>query len=350
MLPKAELRRRLAALRALMRKKNLDAILLYGHPAEDLEYARWLTGTSARHFSNYILITDSEELITEIRWAADDLVFRSAIKSIIPVASGEGAAAEVTKRVAGIRRLGIVGLAPYVDMAAIAAEKVDISRDVEELMMIKSAWEIGQIKRACRAVIRGLTELRIRPGMAEQQIAAAFEFAVISRGFECRVKNQPSVVAGRRLAVTTLATPSLYRLRRGDIVCIDTGATWNGYNSDITRCFVVGRSKWFRYYEALAKVQDAVIAKLRPGMVSSDLLSMYRAELEKHGLARYLVPIDLGHGIGCGHHEKPDIGEDDTVLRAGMVFTVEPELNLKATRVRIEDVVALTARGARKLS
>ena len=59
-----------------------------------------------------------------------------------------------------------------------------------------------------------------------------------------------------------------------------------------------------------------------------------------------LVLADLGHGIGTGKREYPEIGFDESILEKGMVFTLEPEAKLQdGTLVRYEDVFYVGEKG-----
>jgi Xaa-Pro dipeptidase len=83
------------------------------------------------------------------------------------------------------------------------------------------------------------------------------------------------------------------------------------------------------------------------------------ARAAAHGLERHFLSLFIGHGIGCGSNEPPYIGEAipgaaTVTLEAGMVFAVEPLIWLPGVQggagVRLEDMIAVTGTGSRRIS
>ncbi len=115
-------------------------------------------------------------------------------------------------------------------------------------------------------------------------------------------------------------------IRRGDVLGSGASADIAGYNSEVERNMFVGKpsAAAARYHRQMLKMQDAALAALRPRGRCSDVDRAVLAFAKKEGLTRYLLHHS-GHAIGLEGHEAPflDVG-DDTEVRPGMVFTVEP--------------------------
>lgn len=143
------------------------------------------------------------------------------------------------------------------------------------------------------------------------------------------------------------------RLRAGDAVVIDIGASLGGYHSDITRMAVIGEAP-DGYEAAHAVVEQAVGAALeaaRPGVRASDVDAAARRVIEEAGYGEYF-PHRTGHGLGLEEHEPPYLTKtSSTILEEGMVFSIEPGVYLQGRfGVRLEEIVVLRQGGPAILS
>lgn len=116
------------------------------------------------------------------------------------------------------------------------------------------------------------------------------------------------------------------KIRRGDVLGSGASADIAGYNSEVERNLFVGKPdpKAERYHKLAVKMQEAALGALRPGGKCSDVDRAVRRFAKTQGLTGYLLHHS-GHSIGLEGHEAPflDVG-DDTLVKPGMVFTVEP--------------------------
>jgi Xaa-Pro aminopeptidase len=104
-------------------------------------------------------------------------------------------------------------------------------------------------------------------------------------------------------------------------------------------------------FDHMVALQDIAFEAIRPGVSCSDVDRAVRAYHDEHGLWKYWKH-HTGHCIGLRYHEGPflDIG-DDTVIEAGMVFTVEPGLYAAGLGgFRHSDTVAVTEDGTELLT
>lgn len=144
-------------------------------------------------------------------------------------------------------------------------------------------------------------------------------------------------------------------LSEGDMVLIDTGCAFHGYNSDITRSYVFGEpTKRQRDIWALEKeAQAAAFEAAQPGAPCESADWAARAVLQRAGLGPDYrlpgLPHRTGHGIGLDVHESPNLVRGDkTPLAAGMCFSNEPMIVLPGEfGIRLEDHFYMTESGSR---
>jgi Xaa-Pro aminopeptidase len=121
----------------------------------------------------------------------------------------------------------------------------------------------------------------------------------------------------------------------------------------MTRTYAVGkldaRSK--RIYKAVLESQLAAIDAIRPGVSCAAVDRAARKVLTGYGMDKLFIH-STGHGLGLEIHERPRIGRKDlTKLEAGMAITIEPGVYQEGVGgVRIEDTVAVTAKGCEVLT
>jgi Xaa-Pro aminopeptidase len=136
------------------------------------------------------------------------------------------------------------------------------------------------------------------------------------------------------------------------VVC-DFGVILAGYCSDQTRAVWVGEptDEARRAYDAVNQAQLSAIESVRPGATVAQVDTAARKVLRRAGLGRYFTH-STGHGVGLEIHEAPRVAQgQDEVLQPGMVITIEPGVYFPGKwGVRIEDIVAVTARGCELLT
>lgn len=151
-------------------------------------------------------------------------------------------------------------------------------------------------------------------------------------------------------------------IRAGSPIIVDIfpRSEKTGYFADITRTFVKGRAgeKVLRMYEAVREAQEGALGQIRDGARVRDIHGAIHALFARHGFKTGRSGGRMqgffhgtGHGLGLEIHEPPRIADNDAVLEAGMVVTVEPGLYYHPTGgMRIEDTVLVTRTGIRNLT
>ena len=223
---------------------------------------------------------------------------------------------------------------------------------IETKRAIKDKEEIALIKKAiscAKTTLRAMAN-RLRPGVSESDISRYAEIDFLKKG--ARAAFLPIVAVGKNSSKPH-ARPANARISASSFVMIDVGCTLNGYNSDLTRMFFLGRIKDSikKIYGIVHHAQARAISMIRPGVKIADVDSAARSFIDEQGYGKYFGHA-LGHGVGLEVHEQPTISRLNTdVLRAGMVFTVEPAIYIpNVGGVRIEDMVLVTKDGCEVLT
>lgn len=229
------------------------------------------------------------------------------------------------------------------------AEFIDAHADISSIRLLKSAEEIALLKRAIGISERALeaTLQKLRIGQSETDIAAILLGEMFANGAD-GVAFEPIVAAGANSAEPHAVPRADYAIRAGDSLLIDFGASWRGYNADITRTFFVGEvsDRDRAFYETVEEANHNGRAAAKPGVTAHAVDDAVQQTLERSNFAEF-ARHKTGHGLGLDVHESPHIMRGNRQeLTAGMVFTVEPGLYRGGEcGVRIEDDVAVTTDG-----
>ena len=234
-------------------------------------------------------------------------------------------------------------------VAALGASRVEPSEgQVEALRASKDEDEVDAIRRAADLAVAALAETlpTIGAGQSELAVAARLEFRLRERGSEWH-PFQTIVASGPRAALPH-ARAADRLIERGDLLLIDFGATVDGYCSDLTRTFVVGRAdaRQRATYDAVREAQRSAIAGIRSGMSGRDADAIARRSLDSAGFGP-AFRHSLGHGLGLEVHEDPRLAPTaEGLLPAGAVVTIEPGVYFEGWGgVRLEDDVFLSNDG-----
>jgi Xaa-Pro dipeptidase len=229
------------------------------------------------------------------------------------------------------------------------AEFVDAHQEISSLRLLKSADEIGKLKKAIGISEAALeaTLLQVKEGQTEKEIESILLNELFSHGAD-GLSFDPIVAAGDNSAQPHAKARPNYKIKAGDALLIDFGASWQGYNADITRTFFVKKVSDFdrAFYETVlaANEKGREVSKEKTSAHSVD--DAVQIVLESSQFAQFRRH-KTGHGLGLDVHEAPQImrGNHDA-LEKGMVFTIEPGLYREGEcGVRIEDDVVISEKG-----
>ena len=215
---------------------------------------------------------------------------------------------------------------------------------VEDLRLTKTSEEIAKIKKACSILDKSFEEAvtYIKEGVTEADIAIELEYRMKKAGGE-KLAFETIVASGYRSSIPHgVATNK--KIKKGEFITIDFGTTYQWYNSDITRTAFLGAptNKDKSIYEIVYNAQKLAIESVKENVKTRDLDKVARDFISKSGFGEYFSH-SLGHGVGLGIHERPNISKkDNNYLKRGMVFTIEPGVYIPGYQgVRIEDTLAL---------
>jgi Xaa-Pro aminopeptidase len=227
---------------------------------------------------------------------------------------------------------------------------------------IKTPKEVRMLKKANAVAEIGLRvfERNLKPGLTEIQLATSIEHEIVASGM---LKHRANRVVACAFIASGSTTAEAHRyafgstrrkLRRGDLVMLELDVIADGYSSDTTRTFVVGKPNRLqkRLFEAVLDSQTTAISAIKPNVAAAEIARISNDVIRRHGFAEYLVH-GLGHGIGLAIHESiPTLHlESKDVLQPGMVHSIEPGIyGQRIGGVRIEDDILDTERGAEYLS
>jgi len=215
--------------------------------------------------------------------------------------------------------------------------------------MIKSAPEISLMRLASQvtlavydAVYHALSE-----GMTQHDVSALIDKAYERVGFP----GDASVMVGEYTAFPHGSrTPQI--IREGTIIMIDDGCTVEGYQSDVTRTFVLGKAsdKMKSVFEIVHRAQSAALAAAKPGAECGSIDAAARKVVTDAGYGPDYKHFThrLGHGLGMDGHEWPYLVRGNSEkLQANITTSNEPGIYIRGEfGVRIEDDMHITENGA----
>ncbi len=232
-------------------------------------------------------------------------------------------------------------------------ELVPVIKMVEDSRVIKDPEEIALIKAAVLILKNAVTYFKsiLKPGLSEIDLAVQMEYFIMAASGE-RSSFEIIVASGSNSAFPH-ARPTKRVIKPNDMVLLDLGVNYDGYNSDLTRMFFLGKinHKSEKLYDIVKEAQRRSIKAIRPGAKISRIDSIARDFIRKKGFGDNFGHA-LGHGIGLEVHEAPAVSsKNHAELKPGMVFTIEPAVYLSERGgIRIEDMVLVTRKGCEILT
>jgi len=359
---KGERQERCERARKLMAENSLDAIVL-------------MEGTSLRYF-------------TGIRWWGGERLFACVIPAkgmafyICPAFEEGRAREQITNAPDGNQpdvRIWQEDDSPYERLAqglkdrGIAAGKIGVEETIRFVFtdgiaqhapqatittatpvtagcrMIKSAHEIALMRLACQVTLAAYEAayLAVKDGMTQSQVEMlvrqAHEQLGFSGGTDVQIGEFSAFPHGS-------VTPQV--VHEGSIVLMDGACTVEGYQSDITRTFVLGKAtdKMKQVFDIVHRAQSAALSAARPGVECGAIDAAARKVVTDGGYGpdyKYFTHR-LGHGMGMDGHEWPYLVRGNrTKLQANMTTSDEPGIYIRGEfGIRLEDDMHVTENGA----
>ena len=339
---------------ARLKKEKLDGLIVFS-PAN----ISYLCGFISR--DAYLFVSGKKNIyFTDARYLDEVKKYLQGKFTIKDISGSfsQSLAGEVSKL--GLKRLGFE--ARQVSFDAFRRIKSGFGRGVilvpthdlvEELRQKKKKEELTKIRRATQITVEALKYARrlIKPGVREIEAAAELERFIRFRGAEATAFEM--IVASGSNSSFPHHRTGQRKIRNNEPVLIDLGVDYQGYKSDLTRIFFLGRINFSvrRIYDIVTQAQIRALESIKPGVLTGQVDASARRFISEKGFGECFTH-SLGHGVGLEVHEAPRISSaGKTKLENGMVFTLEPAIYLpNKFGVRIEDMVLVTEKGAELIS
>ena len=211
-----------------------------------------------------------------------------------------------------------------------------IRKTTEQIEAMAAA---GEIQARCLRMLHA----KARPGVTTKELDEAAEKFIRSQGAAPSFKGYrgfPGSICTSPNSMVVHGIPGPYELRRGDILSIDVGVTYEGWVADAAITIPIGETP-DEAEPLLTATRDALFAGIdqaRPGNHLSDVSHAIQTRVEEDGLS--VIRTLVGHGIGRDMHEDPQIPNfgdpgKGPELEVGMVLAIEPMVNAGGPEVRM---------------
>jgi Xaa-Pro dipeptidase len=221
--------------------------------------------------------------------------------------------------------------------------------------MIKDAHELELMRLASAATLKVYEAVyrALQPGLTQDQVSQLIDAGYRRVGFP----GEASVQIGEYTALPH-GSIAPQTIREGTIIMIDDGCSVEGYQSDITRTFVLGRAtaKMHTVFDIVKRAQTAALQAARPGAPLESIDAAGRKVVTDGGYGPGFKYFShrLGHGMGMDGHEWPYLVKNNmfgwnraVTAQPGMVFSDEPGIYIRGEfGVRLEDDMYITGEGA----
>ncbi len=313
----AEFERRNQLARDLMRKENLQALVVFGNSGmyrHNEANVYWLTNYLDLHHNYLVLPLEGEpallvglinhvpnarllSVIQDTRWGTYE-----PAREIV---------AQLKKNGIGKGRVGLVGVnatfnmgMPYQHFAALSQglpeiEWLDVTRAFAGMRLIKSDEEFEWLRKAAEftdATIAAL-EKEVKPGLTEFELIGIIEAAYRSRGGQPHLAYLRSMPMDAPTACVPSQNVTDRVIQKGDVIILEISASYWGYSGQIQRPIALGRdptAEWKKLFEIGAQAYDRICRALKPGATEGDVIRSAAII----GQAGYRIYDDLIHGFG----------------------------------------------------
>ena len=353
-----ERRARLAKAQELMGRFGMDAIYLDG--GTTLDYYNGMHWWTSERLMGMLLPKSGETVyITpafERSRALEQIRFGHDVRTWQENENPYALIAQVMRQWhVGTGVLGIEEKVPFFRSTGIAAamphaKLVPATPVTAGCRAIKSPAELALMQLACDATLALYKAIwqGLEPGMTQQHIAAWVDAGYTRMG----LRGDASINVG---AYTALPHGSREPqvIREGTPVMLDDGCYVDGYMSDLTRTFTLGKAsdKMKRVFDIVRKAQQAALAAAHPGATMESVDAAARKVIADAGYGPGYTYFShrLGHGIGMDMHEWYYLVQGNTRrIETGMTFSDEPGIYIPGEfGVRLEDDMHVGADGAR---
>ena len=347
------MKERIKALKETMAKKKLDGFLVM-----DEKSIFYLTKAMG---ANFLIIPREGQNFLYVYSVNYEAVKREAENCVVElIKRGEKITKKAAEKIENlkIRNVGFDTLTAemFLQLRKLLRGKAKLKHKSEliwELRKVKDKEELELMKKAAEITSIGMRTAYevLRPGMTEIEVAAEIEYAMRKAGSWGLAFD--TIVASGSRSTYPHGWCTDKKIKKGELVVVDIGATYRNYRADMTRTLVAGKpsKKQEKIFNIVKEAQEKAFQSVRSGKKARDVDAVARKIIEDAGYGEYFVH-GLGHGVGLEIHEPPTLNsQSKDRLKAGNVVTVEPGIYIVGFGgVRIEDTVLVKRRGAERLT
>ena len=377
-----EIEKRIGNLQSYLIKENVNSCLILQNV--DLFY---FSGTIQR---SYLFIPDEGDPFLMVQKDFDRAKEESPLKNILLIERPR-AIAQILKKQGGLKRIGLefdvlpVNQVRQLEKMFPESEFVDISKAIKQVRMIKSPYEIGELRHSAeildevfefaREVFKlGMTEIEAESRLIELGRRRGHQGLTRMRAWNQDMVNA-CVLSGNSGSVLTHLDVSVIgpgispafpqgssynQIEMNVPIQIDFSIAYNGYITDGARTYVIGTlpTKLLEAYEVILEIRNKMEKGAKPGLPCSDLYHLSSQIVKKRGLEDHFIGTKkdqapfVGHGIGLEIDEFPLLAKGfSQPLEIGMVFAFEPKFIFPEMGVvALEDDYAVTENGVERLT
>jgi Xaa-Pro aminopeptidase len=372
--PEKEYKTRISKIRKQMEKKGIEDLLVFGnsHDKGDLTYLSnfYPFGKTAlilrknENRNGEVIITDGilhGEPINSYIWT-------TWIKDFRPVHHDSSEFASNIARVLkedGAERVGIVGM-DNIPMSISDQLKNNLKNTKWEdfwapftmVKSIRSQSEVSLLKQVGKITAGGMRAAveSVKEDMTEHDVVGIANKTMFELG--AHELFFPTIVSSGPRSGLKHSYPTKRRIRRGDMVYLDMGASRYGYNSDMSRSMVLGGAN-IEQKQVLDEVLNGynVLTVMMKPQINSDKIVEKARELErasrikKKYKGRIFLGLAIHHAVGTSIAEFPSLGFPGTILKENMTFAFEPMAHILdfGTAV-IENMILITENGQESIT
>jgi Xaa-Pro dipeptidase len=354
-----ERRARIVKVQSLMGERKIAALLI--EPGSSLDYFTGIRWRRSERITLAIIPAQGEVIV--VTPAFEEPSIRETLQVGGDVRSWNEHESPIERIVQGLRDRGAASgtvavestlrffIVDGIRQASKSYEIIAADPLVRACRLIKSPAELALMQLANNVTIEALrlVHARVERGMSGSDIATLMDQTTAALGgpseFSLVLLNEASAYPHGSLKLQTV--------RDGSIVLMDCGCTVQGYQSDISRTWVVGAAsaRQRKIWNTVKRGQEIALETAKLGVATGTIDDAVRRYYEREGWGPGYklpgLPHRTGHGIGLDGHEPPYLVHGDaTPLQAGMCFSDEPGIYIPGEfGVRLEDCWYMTASG-----
>jgi len=351
-------KRKIKKFMKFLEEKNIDMALFFNSEGVYDDNVEYFTGFQQERDSFSCLLVSQETMVLIVPQLEYERAVREAkADEIINLKEHENNLMSILKsRLTGIKTLGIIeNLFPYALSRRLSHVKfIDVSDGISEIRAIKEFKEIEMIKKSCRIANHGIKVIEdsISSRLTEKELSLILEQELMKKGGD-ELAFPTIVTSGKRSAFIHPYPPASNKKISKGIGLVDFGVRCNGYCSDVTLPFTIGKisDKQKSMINAVKDAYSRVLNSIKIGFPVWVLHDIAEKTLKKHG---FKFKHSLGHGLGLKVHEFPLISSKpksreklkqwkEIKLKENMVFTIEPGVYIPGVGgCRLENDILMT--------